>query len=90
MDADHEADESQLTEPSQVMTSLAAGGRVHDISRQIYQDLESIALQTSSTELDALERFLEGLRSKADKNQEISELYDIVVRTVINNFKNEN
>jgi hypothetical protein len=58
MDGDHEADEAQLTEFSQVIASLAAGGRVHNISRQVYQDLENIALQTSSTELAALEDFL--------------------------------
>ena len=39
MDADHEADEAEMTEFSQVISALDAGGRLHDYVKGIYQAL---------------------------------------------------
>lgn len=78
MDADHTADEGKMTEFSQVISSLDAGGRLHDYVSQIYETLGDVALQLSQVELDAVESF----RSGEGK----SKMYDIIGRTIINNL----
>jgi len=83
MDPDHDMSEAEMTEFSQVISSLTAGGRLHDIADLVYQDLGKVALTTAKLELDALEEFL---ANKSDITK--SEIYDIIGRTIINNFKN--
>lgn len=93
MDADHEADEAELTEFSQVISALDAGGRLHSIAKQVYKDLGAVALQASSLEMEALQTFLDNMPESGtsqDKQAAISELYDVVGRTIINNFKQNN
>lgn len=89
MDADHEADESLLTEFSQVISALDAGGRLHSVAKQVYKDLGAVALQASALEVDALQSFVDNLITKG-KEEAVSELYDIIGRTIINNFKQNN
>lgn len=78
MDADHTADEGKMTEFSQVISSLDAGGRLHDYVSQIYETLGEVALQLSQIELDAVEAFRNG--------EGKSKMYDIIGRTIINNL----
>ena len=78
MDADHTADEGKMTEFSQVISSLDAGGRLHNYVSQIYETLGEVAIQLSQIELDAVEAF----RSGEGK----SKMYDIIGRTIINNL----
>ena len=78
MDADHTSDEAQMTEFSQVISSLDAGGRLHDYVRQIYDVLGRVAIEQAQLEVDALETF--------KKTGNISSIYDIVGRTIINNL----
>lgn len=78
MDADHEADEGHMTEFSQVISSLDAGGRLHDYVSQIYETLGQIALDLSGVELDAIEYF----RESGNKTKVV----DIIGRTLINNL----
>ena len=78
MDADHHADEAQMTEFSQVISSLDAGGRLHNYVKQIYNVLGQVALDQAQVELDAIKDF----NDKGD----ISVIYDIVGRTIINNL----
>lgn len=78
MDADHTADEGKMTEFSQVISSLDAGGRLHDYVSQIYETLGEVAIQLSQIELDAVEAFRNG--------EGKSKLYDIIGRTIINNL----
>lgn len=78
MDADHTADEGKMTEFSQVISSLDAGGRLHDYVSQIYETLGEVALQLSQVELDAVEAFRNG--------EGKSKMYDIIGRTIINNL----
>lgn len=81
-DSDHEAVEAQMTEFSQVITSLDDGGRLHDYVCQIYNVLGQVALQASGVELEAVKVFREiGNKSK---------LYDLLGRTVMNNIKEGN
>lgn len=78
MDSDHHADEAQMTEFSQVISSLDAGGRLHNYVKQIYNVLGQVALDQAQIEMDALKEFTE----KGD----ISVIYDIIGRTLINNL----
>ena len=78
MDADHTADEGKMTEFSQVISSLDAGGRLHEYVSQIYETLGEVAIQLSKIELDAVEAFRNG--------EGKTKLYDIVGRTIINNL----
>lgn len=79
-DSDHTADEAKMTEFSQVISSLDAGGYLHDYVSQIYELLGKTALDLSEVELEAVEKF------RKDGNK--SKLYDVVGRTIIANFKN--
>jgi len=54
MDADHEADEAEMTEFSQVISALDAGGRLHNYVKGIYQALGQIALEEASLEMEAI------------------------------------
>lgn len=78
MDADHTSDEAQMTEFSQVISSLDAGGRLHDYVKQIYQVLGQVAIEQAQIELHALKEF--------KKSGDVSSVYDIVGRTIINNL----
>lgn len=86
MDADHDVEEAAtLTEPSQVITALEAGGFLHKYAKQVYQDLGRVANIASSMEIDAVAKYLQG---KDDNYDEVrSNLYDIIVRSLINGIK---
>ena len=78
MNSDHEADEAHMTEFSQVISSLDAQGYLHKYVREIYDSLGSVALQLANIELEAVEEYR--------KTNDISKLYDVVARTIINNL----
>jgi len=54
MDADHEADEAEMTEFSQVISALDAGGRLHGYVSSIYKALGQIALAEAKIEMEAI------------------------------------
>lgn len=78
MDADHTADEGHMTEFSQVISSLDAGGRLHEYVSQIYETLGKLAVDLSQIELDSIQHFRE--------TGNLSKVYDIVGRTIMNNL----
>ena len=78
MDADHTADEGHMTEFSQVISSLDAGGRLHGYVSQIYETLGKLALDLSEVELDAIDEFRD--------TGNLSDVYDVVGRTIMNNL----
>ena len=78
MDADHTVDEGKMTEFSQVISSLDAGGRLHGYVSEIYQTLGKVALDLSEVELEAVKEF----RSSGNKTK----IYDVIGRTIINNL----
>lgn len=78
-DSDHTADEAHMTEFSQVISSLDAGGYLHDYVSQIYEQLGQTALDLSGVELDAVSQFRE--------TENISAIYDCVGRTIMANIK---
>lgn len=81
-DSDHTADMAHMTEFSQVISSLDAGGYLHDYVSQIYEQLGATALDLSQVELEAIKEF------RSSKNK--SKLYDLIGRTIIAQLKNEN
>lgn len=78
MDADHTADEGHMTEFSQVISSLDAGGRLHGYVSQIYEALGKLAIDLSQVEISSIENFRE--------TRNLSQVYDIVGRTIMNNL----
>lgn len=78
MDADHTADEGHMTEFSQVISSLDAGGRLHGYVSQIYETLGKLAVDLSQIEINSIENFRE--------TGNLSQVYDIVGRTIMNNL----
>lgn len=79
LDADHTADEALMTEFSQVISSLASGGRLHDYVKEVYQVLGKVALNAANLEMEAVEEF--------EKTNNINKLYDILARMIINSHK---
>lgn len=78
-DSDHTANEAHMTEFSQVISSLDAGGYLHDYVTQIYQQLGQTALDLSKVELDAVAQFRE--------SGDMSAIYDVIGRTIMANIK---
>ena len=78
-DSDHTADEAHMTEFSQVISSLDAGGYLHDYVTQIYQQLGQTALDLSKVELEAVAQFRE--------SGDMSAIYDVIGRTIMANIK---
>lgn len=78
-DSDHTADEAHMTEFSQVISSLDAGGQLHDYVSQIYEELGQTALNLAKVELDSVKQF----RDTGDK----SILYDVLGRTIMANMR---
>lgn len=91
MDADHEIDEAEMTEFSQVISALEAGGRLHHMSKQVYRTLGELAVKASQTEIKTATRYIQAKNAGLSPDKIKSELYDILGRTLINNYKqNEN
>lgn len=74
-DSDHVADEATMSEFTQVISALVAGGRNHEYIKQIYQQLGKVAIDAAEEELNAIEEF----RNTGDK----SNLYDMVGRAIV-------
>lgn len=93
MDADHEIDEAEMTEFSQVIAALEAGGRLHGEAKEVYKTLGQLAVLASKFEIDAATNYIYAKISKDKKYRGVtideirSELYDIFARTIINNYK---
>ena len=89
MDADHEIDESEMTEFSQVISALEAGGRLHHMSKQVYRTLGELAVKASQAEIDTAVRYIKAKNSGLPTDKIRSELYDILGRALINNYKQD-
>lgn len=86
MDADHDVSEAAtMTEFSQVISALEAGGYLHKYSKQVYNDLGRVASLASQIEIDTIANFLSGRDNNFDEVK--SELYDILGRTLLNGIK---
>jgi hypothetical protein len=87
MDADHDIDDAQMTEFTQVISALEAGGRLHGISKQVYRTLGYLCTKASEEEINAAVKYI---RAKSNDLPTIaikSEMYDIIGKTLLNNYK---
>lgn len=89
MDADHEIDESEMTEFSQVISALEAGGRLHHMSKQVYRTLGELAVRASQAEIDTAVKYIRAKNTGLSTDKIKSELYDILGRALINNYKQD-
>ena len=87
MDADHTIDESEMTEFSQVISALEAGGRLHNRTKQVYRALGMLAVKASQVEIDAISKYIYSKNNNLSITAIMSELYDILGRCIINNYK---
>lgn len=96
-DSDHEADEAKMTEFSQVISSLDAGGQYHDYVKEVYNVLGQVAIEASRVELDTVQKYLNKIAESENSNltQEQRDkikidgfniLYDIIGKTLISNM----
>lgn len=86
MDADHDVEEAAtMTEFSQVIAALEAGGHLHKYAKQVYSDLGRVAAIASKMEIDAVTTFLAGSTDDYDKVK--NQLYDVLGRTLLNGIK---
>ena len=86
MDADHDVEEAAtMTEFSQVISALEAGGFLHKYAKQVYSDLGRVAAIASKMEIDAVTKFLVG--EKGDYDTVKDQLYDVLGRTLLNGIK---
>lgn len=79
MDADHHAESSQMTEFSQVISSLEANGWTHSIAKRTYQNLGRVASSAIADKSDAVKKWLE------DNNK--TQIYEIIGKSIIKSFK---
>lgn len=87
MDADHEIDEAEMTEFSQVISALEAGGRLHLEAKQVYRTLGQLAIKASQIEIQTVIDYIKAKNAGLSTSRISSELYDILGRTLINNYK---
>lgn len=80
-DTEHEADEEELTEMGQVISSIDAGGYYHEEVSELYKAIGHLALEAAKVELSKIKQFNESTDQNGHKNQNI--LYDLIGRTLI-------
>lgn len=77
LDADHDKDAGEITQPTQAITALEQGGNLHHLSKRVYYELGQLAMETCKLELDTANKFLEaynqGKKLTAQEIQEITE-----------------
>lgn len=77
LDADHDKDAGEITQPTQAITALEQGGNLHHLSKRVYYELGQLAMETCKLELDTANKFLEayneGKKLSAQEVQEITE-----------------
>lgn len=89
MDADHDLEEvAEMTEFSQVISALEAGGYLHKYAKLVYQDLGRIAVLSSKMEIDSVVNYLAA--NESDKSFVRSQLYEIIAKTLIKGIKSKN
>lgn len=92
MDPDHDKAENHITQFSQVITALEAGGRLHNVAQSVYDALGQIAILNSSQEVDAINKYLNinDSTSPEEINKIYSQVYDIIGRTIVQQYNKSN
>lgn len=89
-DPDHEADEAEVTEMSQVIASLDAGGETHPLAKQAFKALGKLAAHGMKMQVDALAQTIAVKTNNSDPKIIASKIYDIIGRVFFQTFKTSN
>lgn len=90
-DPDHEADEAEVTEMSQVIASLDAGGLTHNLAKQAFISLGQLAAHGMQMQADTLAQIIASKSTEgANVEQIASEIYDIIGRIFFKHYKARN
>lgn len=76
MDADHELDEAEVTEMTQMISGLEQNGYTHDIAMQTYEEIGKFCFEAVAKIQNIF------------KNEDYSELYKIFGKAIIKSFQN--
>ena len=79
MDADHHADDAELTEMSQVISALESNGYTHHIAKEAYRDLGAIVYAQLKPYMQAIEQHYKG---------DGRALYEVVGKAFLDSFQN--
>lgn len=80
MNADHEADLSEVTEMSQVISAIEEKGRTHNISHKAYSDIGKIVYASVKDLMDAMTHYYQ----TGDKSDYYTLVGKSLVKTVLN------
>ncbi len=81
MDADHHADDSELSEMTQVISALEANGWGHELAKFVYTDLGNIVAQSMAANTKALQNYFQTGNTK--------EIYRILGKALLSAYSEE-
>lgn len=87
LDSDHDVAEAELTEFTQVIAALEAGGRKHYKVKGIYNALGNLAFSASSIELERVAKLIQAENLELSLEEVKNELYNIIGKTIIDNYR---
>lgn len=90
LDADHDKDAGEITQPTQAITALEQGGNLHHLSKRVYYELGQLAMETCKLELDTANKFLEAYNEgKKLTPQEVQEITENIGQLVAASYSQQ-
>lgn len=90
LDADHDKDAGEITQPTQAITALEQGGNLHHLSKRVYYELGQLAMETCKLELDTANKFLEAYNEgKKLTTQEVQEITENIGQLVAASYSQQ-
>lgn len=90
LDADHDKDAGEITQPTQAITALEQGGNLHHLSKRVYYELGQLAMETCKLELDIANKFLEAYNEgKKLTTQEVQEITENIGQLVAASYSQQ-
>lgn len=90
LDADHDKDAGEITQPTQAITALEQGGNLHHLSKRVYYELGQLAMETCKLELDTANKFLEAYNEGKELTpQEIQEITENIGQLVAASYSQQ-
>lgn len=90
LDADHDKNAGEITQPTQAITALEQGGNLHHLSKRVYYELGQLAMETCKLELDTANKFLEAYNEgKKLTTQEVQEITENIGQLVAASYSQQ-
>ena len=90
LDADHDKDAGEITQPTQAITALEQGGNLHHLSKRVYYELGQLAMETCKLELDTANKFLEAYNEgKKLTTQEVQEITENIGQLIAASYSQQ-